>query len=139
MLVIFKLSNQLTGSVFVGSHVKVHGPMKGEGKSKEAITNDFLTMFAEIVKPHWNLLAPYIVLNNDVLTEEDTLQQLQMWKEKEVPTYGDLYKILNHLIIDPVVSQEDGRSKGSLICTFCTYKVCFNMCIKMSYCRGRYS
>ena len=128
-----KTTNLLTGSALAGLQVKAYSHLKD--KAEEVITDDFLTMFAEVVKPHWNLLAPYIVSNNYDVTEENILQQLQTWKEKETPTYGDLYEILKHLIINPVVSQKDGRSKGTFRCNL-TYYCTFSMYnILMSYCR----
>ena len=92
--------------------------MKDEDKSEEAITDAFLTVFAEVVKPHWNLLTPYIFSTDYDVTEENTLEQLQMWKEETTPTYGGLNEILNQLIINPVVVPQDGRIKGSLRCIY---------------------
>jgi len=107
-------SNKLTSSTLAGPHVKAHGQLKDEDKSTEAITDEFLTIFAEVVKPHWNLLAPYIVSTTYDLTEENTLHQLQMWKEETSPTYGSLDEVLNQLIINPAVIPQDGINKGSL-------------------------
>ena len=90
--------------------------MKDEDNSKEAITDEFLTTFAEVVKPHWNLLAPYIISTDCDVTEENTLQQLQTWKEKTSLTYGGLNEILSQLIINPVVIPQDIIIKGSLRC-----------------------
>ena len=92
--------------------------MKDEDKSEEAITDAFLKIFAEVVKPHWNLLAPYTLSTDYDVTEENMLQQLQMWKEETTPTYGCLNEILNQLIINPVVIPQDGIIKGSLRCIY---------------------
>ena len=116
MLIEFTTSNQLTGSTLPGPHVKAHDQLKDEDKSTEAITDAFLTIFAEVVKPHWNLLAPYIISYNYEVTEENTLQQLQTWKEKTSLTYGGLNEILSQLIINPVVIPQDIIIKGSLRC-----------------------
>ena len=107
-------TNQLNDSVIAGPHVKVCSQLKND---KKVITDDFLKMFAEVVKPHWNLLAPYIISYTD-LTKENNLYQLQAWKEKIHPTYEFLYECLNQLIINPVNTQEDGRQKGILICNY---------------------
>ena len=124
-----KPNNQLIGCVFAGPHVKAHSQLKDEDKSEEAITDAFLTMFAEVVKPHWNLLAPYIISNNYYdLTGENALHQLRAWKAENKPTHGDMYEILNQLILNPVVIPQDGIFKGSLKCIFIA-KNCFNMCI----------
>ena len=114
IFILVKPSNQLTGSVLAGPHVITYGQLKDEDISEEAITDAFLTIFAEVVKPYWNLLAPCIISTTYDLTEEDTLHQLQAWKEEKHPTYGVLCKCLNQHIFNPDIIPEDGRQKGNL-------------------------
>jgi len=102
----------MIGSALAGCHVKTHGQLKNEDKSKDTIADAFLAMFAEVVKPHWNLLAPCIISTNYDVTEENTLQQLQTWKKETSPTYGGLNEILNQLIINLVVAPQDSIIKG---------------------------
>ena len=109
-----KPSNQLTGSVLSGPHVKTCSQMKDEDKRKGAIADTFLSLFADVVKPQWNLLASYIISNNYDPNEESVLEQLQAWKEEKTPTYEDLYESLNQLIVNPPVTPENGRPKGRL-------------------------
>ena len=96
--------------------METHSQLKDEDKSKEAITDTFLAMFAEVVKPHWSLLAPYIISYNHDVTEKNTLQQLRTWSKEKKPTYGDLYEILKQVIINPVVIPQEDILKGTVRC-----------------------
>ena len=117
--------------------METHGQLKDEDKSKEAITDTFLAMFAEVVKPHWSLLAPYIISYNYDVTEENILQQLRTWSKEKKPTYGDLHEILKQVIIDPVVIPQEDILKGTVRCShlFVLQSISFNICILMSCCR----
>ena len=95
--------------------MEVYTQLKDEEMKDYTITDVFLSTFAEVVKPHWNLLAPYVTFTTDGLTEMSVLQRLQAWKKEKNPTYGDLYECLNHLIINPVITQEDNRPQGTAI------------------------
>ena len=110
------IENQLTGSVLAGPHVETLSQLKSENESKNPIADTFISLFAEVVKPHWNMLAPYIISNYYDPTEEDVLQQLTDWKEEETPTHEDLCQRLNQLIINAPATPENGRHKGSLRC-----------------------
>ena len=66
------------------------------------ISDSFLSTFTEMVEPHSNLLATYIISTK-------ILQQLQ--EEKEL-TYGDLFECLNQLITDPIMADKNSRFKG---------------------------
>ena len=68
--------------------METRGQLKDEGKSKDTITDAFLAMFAEVVKPHWSLLAPYIISYNYDVTEKNTLQQLRTWSKEKIPHMG---------------------------------------------------
>ena len=88
-----------------GSNVKVEGELKDEDKRNQTIADSFLPTFAEVVEPHFSLLATYIFPTK-------ILQQLEEEREDNIPTYGDIFECLNQLITDPIMAQ---KNKGTLL------------------------
>ena len=55
-----------------------------------------------VVQHQWKHLAPYI--NPSVSPgpgNEEPVEQIQKWRERMQPTFGDLSEILSHLYIQP--------------------------------------
>ena len=72
--------------------------------TNEEIDAAFLQQFVVVAEPHWKLLAPYInpsVSSDPGIKEEPAIDQLQRWKERMRPTFGDLTEILSRIYIAP--------------------------------------
>ena len=64
----------------------------------------FIQQFAVVAEPHWKLLAPYInpsIPSGPGIKEVPAIDQLQRWRERMCPTFGDLTEILSRLHIAP--------------------------------------
>ena len=65
----------------------------------------FQQQLVVVAEPHWKYLAPYITpspppgAGNNV----PVIDQLQQWRERMQPTFGDLDEILSHLYIQPPI------------------------------------
>ena len=103
-----------------------------EKSTFSTIDATFQQQLSVVVEPHWKYLAPYITpspppgAGNDV----PVIDQLQQWREKMHPTFGDLDEILSHLYIQPplphsVIAQQPRiptprrDHDGILVCVLC--------------------
>ena len=65
----------------------------------------FQQQLVVVAEAQWKYLAPYITpapppgAGNDVLV----IDQLQQWRQRMQPTFGDLDEILSHLYIQPPI------------------------------------
>ena len=63
----------------------------------------FQQQLAVVVEPQWKYLAPYITPSPPPGAGKDVpvIDQLEQWRKRMHPTFGDLDEILNRLYIQP--------------------------------------
>ena len=83
-----------------------------EKSTLSTIHTTFQQQFAVVAEVQWKYLAPYITPSPPpgAGSEVPVFDQLQQWRERMQPTFGDLDEILSRLYIQPPIPPSANES-----------------------------